>query len=98
MKKYFATKLSYEIPRELKKYVVSIIEGKSEYKLDPIYPVFAIGHPLMIYVYDSIPVISVNGVETRPGSRVQIAGQIFDADISIKLQGRCGQIGLVLHP
>jgi hypothetical protein len=98
MKKSFATKLSYKIPRELKKYVVSIIEGKSEYKLDTIYPVFAIGHPLMIYVYDSIPVISVNVVETRPSSRVQIAGQIFDANISIKLQGRCGQIGLVLHP
>jgi AraC-like DNA-binding protein len=29
---------------------------------------------------------------------VQIAGQIFEADISIKLQGKFGQIGLVLHP
>lgn len=98
MKKSFANKLPYKIPRELKKYVVSIIEGKSEYKLDTIYPVFAIGHPLMIYVYDSMPIISVNGLETSPSSRVSIAGQIFDADISIKLQGKFGQIGLILHP
>ncbi|WP_432410664.1 helix-turn-helix domain-containing protein [Rasiella sp. SM2506] len=98
MKKSFATNLSYEIPQELKKIVVSIIEGKSEYKLDTVYPVFATGHPLIIYVYDSIPIISVNSVETKPTSRVHIAGQIFDADISIKLQGKFGQIGLVLHP
>lgn len=98
MKKSFATNLSYKIPQELEKYVVAIIEGKSESNLDTVYPVFATGHPLMIYVYDSLPVISVNGVESRPTSRVQIAGQIFDADISIKLQGKFGQIGLVLHP
>jgi len=98
MKKSFATKLSYEIPQELSKYVVGIIEGKSEYKLDTIYPVYAIGHPLMIYVYESMPIISVNGVETKPSSRVQIAGQIFDADITMKLQGKFGQIGLILHP
>lgn len=98
MKKSFATNLSYKIPQELEKYVVAIIEGKSESKLDTIYPVFATGHPLLIYVYDSIPVISVNGYETAPSSRVQIAGQIFDADISIKLYGKFGQIGVVLHP
>ena len=98
MKKSFATNLSYEIPHELKKYVVRIIEGKSEFKVDTVYPVFATGHPLIIYVYDSIPVISVDGFEKKPTSRVQIAGQIFDADISIRLQGKFGQIGLVLHP
>lgn len=98
MKKSFATELPYEIPQELKKYVVSIIEGKSKNKLDTVYPVFATGHPLFIYVYESIPLISVDGFETTPSSRVQIAGQIFDADIFIKLQGQFGQIGIVLHP
>jgi AraC-like DNA-binding protein len=98
MKKSFATNLSYEIPHELKKYVLSIIEGKSENKMDTLYPVFATGYPLLIYVYDSIPIIYVDGFETKPSSRVQIAGQIFDADISIKLLGKFGQIGLVLHP
>lgn len=98
MKKSFATKLDYEIPQELQKYVIGIIEGKSKPKLDTQYPVFATGHPLIIYVYKSIPVISVNGLDVKPSSRLQIAGQIYDADISIKLKGEFGQIGLVLHP
>ncbi len=98
MKKSFATKLDYEIPQELKKYVIGIIEGKSESKLDVLFPVFATGHPLVIYVYKNIPVISVDSIDVKPSSRLQIAGQIYDADIAIKLKGEFGQVGLVLHP
>ena len=75
MKKSFATKFDYEIPKELQKYIVNIIEGKSESKLDTQYPVFPTGYPLIIYVYNSIPLISVNGLDIKPSSRLQIAGQ-----------------------
>ncbi len=98
MIKAFATKLDYEIPEELQKYIVGIIEGESDSVLDESYPVFAIGCPLIIYVYRSIPLISVNGSEVTPSSRLQIAGQIHEADVSIKLKGQFGQIGLLLHP
>jgi AraC-like DNA-binding protein len=98
MIKAFATKLDYEIPEELQKYIVGIIEGESDSVLDESYPVFAIGCPLIIYVYRSIPLITVNGSEVTPSSRLQIAGQIHEVDISIKLKGQFGQIGLLLHP
>lgn len=98
MIKAFATKLDFNIPEELLRHVVGVIEGKSEAQLDESYPVFAIGHPLVIFLYKDFPTLSINGLEVKPKSRLQIAGQIYKADISMQLKGEFGQIGLILHP
>jgi len=98
MIKLFATKIDYKIPQELKQYVIAIIQGESEATIDVIYPVFPTGFPLVINIYNDIPTLHINNQIIYPKSRLQIAGQIYNADVNIEVKGIFGQIGLVLYP
>ncbi len=98
MMKSFATKLDYKIPEELQQYVVAVIQGESEANIDVIYPVFPTGFPLMINIYNDIPTLHINNEIICPNSRLQVAGQIYNANVTIEIKGVFGQIGLVFYP
>jgi len=98
MIKSFANKLDYEIPKELRKYIVSVIHGESESAIDLTYPVHPTGFSLIIYVYGDIPLLHVDALAVRPQTRLHVAGQIYNADVNIEIKGVFGQIGLVLYP
>ena len=98
MIKSFAAKIDYKVPQELQQYVIAIIQGESESIIDVTYPVFPTGFPLMINIYNDIPTLHINNQIIHPNSRLQVAGQIYNAEVKIEIKGVFGQIGLVLYP
>ena len=98
MIKNFAKKIEYDIPQEIERDVLAVIHGYSKEPVKTTYPVYPIGFPLLIYVYADMPLLSVNGVKKDPEHRLNIAGQIYNADVQIIIDGMFGQIGFMLHP
>lgn len=98
MIKTFAKKLDFEIPSELQEFVIMIIQGESDSSIHASYPVHPNGFPLIIHVYNDIPIVHVNDHKIYPKSRLQIAGQLHEADVMIEMNGMFGQIGFLLAP
>ena len=98
MKKNFAKKLDFEIPLELQDYIITAIQGESEAIIHTSYPVHPNGFPLVIHVYNDMPIVHINDVAMHPQSRLQIAGQIQDVDVTMEIKGLFGQIGFLLYP
>lgn len=98
MVKSFASFLEYNLPDELKPFIAAVIHGESEAETQFTYPVHAIGFPLIIHVYGDLPILHVNGTVAKARSRLNLAGQIFDTEPKIEIDGTFGQIGFVLYP
>ncbi len=96
--KNFAKKLDIDIPQELQPYVVCIILGESDSIVNATYPVHPTGFPLLINSFSDLPLLHIDGQTHRPQSRLNIAGQVFNAHIELEFKGKLGQIGLVLYP
>lgn len=98
MRKNFAKKLDFEIPLELRDYIVTVIQGESEVIINTSYPVHPNGFPLIINVYNDFPIVHVDNLKIHPESRLQIAGQIQDVDVTMEIKGIFGQMGFLLYP
>lgn len=98
MIKNFANRITYEIPKEIEGDILAVLHGYSEKSIKTTYPVYPITSPLMIYVYGDKPRLWVNGKTKVPAQRLHLAGQIYNADVKIILNGLFGQIGFMLHP
>ena len=94
MIKNFANRITYEIPKEIEGDILAVLHGYSEKSIKTTYPVYPITSPLMIYVYGDKPRLWVNGKTKVPAQRLHLAGQIYNADVKIILNGLFGQIGL----
>lgn len=95
----FIRELDYEVPVELEPFVVAVIHGESKSAIHTNFPVHATGFPLLIYIYaDNMPILHINGQMKRPECRLQIAGQVSEMEIHIEINGRFGQLGLMLYP
>lgn len=98
MIKKFAQLMPHEIPDELKCLVVAFIIGESKEMVDLRIPMYATGFPLLINISGDLPTLSINGKAYDYNSRLVLAGQIYKANISFKLNGVFEQVGVVLHP
>jgi len=98
MIKTFAKKLDYNIPKELQQYIVTAIQGESDIDIHITYPVLPNGFPLVINIYNDIPTLNINGNKVYPKTKLHLAGQIFEANCSIEVKGKFGQVGFVLAP
>jgi AraC-like DNA-binding protein len=96
MIKNFAEPLDVEIPPELKQYVRLVIYG--HFENDVSYPMFPSGFPMIIYTPVGLPEISVNGKVYVPQTNLNLAGQIFNAEIWMNYTGAFGGIGIILNP
>ncbi|MCG2461586.1 helix-turn-helix domain-containing protein [Flavobacteriaceae bacterium F89] len=96
--KNFAKKLDFDIPRELQPYVVGVILGESDSIVNASYPVHPTGFPLLINSFMDLPLLRIDGQLHCPQSRLNVAGQVFNANIELEFNGKLGQIGLVLYP
>ena len=95
---HFARPITYPIPEKLKNFVTYSIHGKSEEKLDLEYPMFATGFPLLIFV-DHVPGIRTDGVLKIPESNLNIAGQIYGADVAVNFNKQyLDAVGIILSP
>lgn len=98
MMKNYAKELHYAIPEDLKQYVVAAIYGESQTKIRVKFPVHPIGFPILVSIFNDIPLVYSNGIKTVKNKRLTVNGQISNADIEVEIDGVFGQIGLVLHP
>ncbi|SFZ93414.1 AraC-type DNA-binding protein [Flaviramulus basaltis] len=94
----FVKKLDYNIPQELQPYIVAVIQGESKSVITTTYPVHPNGFPLLINIYRDIPLLHINNQIIKPDSRLNVAGQVYNTDIQIKIDGEFGQIGFILYP
>jgi AraC-like DNA-binding protein len=90
--------LDHKIPAELQDFVLSVVQGESDSDIKASYPVHPNGLPLLIYVYGVMPIHHINGTSSNPESRLNLAGQVYDADIHIEINGKFGQHGLLFYP
>jgi len=98
MIKSFVSFLEYDLPDNLKGFIAAVIHGESEPNTQITYPVHAIGFPLLIHVYGDLPKLHIKGTITKARSRLNLAGQVFDMESKIEIDGTFGQIGFVLYP
>ncbi|QCX01581.1 helix-turn-helix transcriptional regulator [Aggregatimonas sangjinii] len=98
MIKNYAKELNYPIPENLKQFVIASIYGESDTKINVKFPVHPIGFPLLVSIFNDIPLVYVRGEKTPRNKRLTINGQISNADIEVEIDGVFGQIGFVLHP
>ncbi len=80
----------------MQSFVITAIQGESESIIHTSYPAYPTGFPLIINIYNDLPILHINDLTIKPKSRLNITGQIHDANININ--GKFGQIGIVLHP
>lgn len=91
-------KLICSIPETLKNHVVSVIVGESDPGVHEFLPVYANGFPVVIFVYEDIPILHFKSSKLFPDSRLVVAGQIKDEDVQMEIKGNFGQIGVILNP
>ncbi|MDR5590294.1 helix-turn-helix transcriptional regulator [Christiangramia sp. SM2212] len=94
----FAKPIDYPIPEQLVEFVLYSIYGKSENKLNVVYPMFANGFPLIVWAED-IPEIITDSFKRLPESKLNIAGQIYNSNISVAFNDQfLDAIGVILSP
>ncbi|MGM1054247.1 MAG: helix-turn-helix domain-containing protein [Bacteroidota bacterium] len=98
MIKKFAHILEHKIPDDLKCFVVAFILGESKEKVSLSIPMYATGFPVLINISGDLPTFFINGEIYEYKSRLVLAGQIYRANISFKINGVFEQIGVILHP
>ncbi len=98
MIKTFASELEYAIPSEIRKYLVVALNGHSDSDIQVTYPVHANGFPLLIYVYGDQPTLHINGESECTRDRLYIAGQVYNVEASISIEGKFGLVGFLLYP
>lgn len=98
MIKKFAQIMPYEIPEELRCFVIAFILGESKEKVKLSIPMYATGFPVLVNISGDLPVFYINDKIYDYKSRLVLAGQIHKANISFKLNGVFEQIGVILHP
>ncbi|MBD1262181.1 AraC family transcriptional regulator [Maribacter polysiphoniae] len=98
MIKAFAERPEFEIPENLKPFLISAIHGHTEDAIHLSFPNYPNGFPVFINVYGSYPILHLNGRVTRAPSTLNLAGQIYGEIPKIEIQGRFGQIGFLMHP
>lgn len=98
MIKNYAEEFDFPIPAELRQYVFASIIGETIAPIQITFPVHPIGFPLLVFIYNAIPKVRINGQRQALNTRLTINGQIDKADIEIEINGKFGQIGLVLSP
>ncbi|KQC30370.1 helix-turn-helix domain-containing protein [Flagellimonas eckloniae] len=98
MIKSFAEKVDCEIPEKLQPHLVMAIHGSTENKVDLTIPIFPTGFPVIINVYGAMPDLFLPEGYTPAVSRLNLAGQIFNHNPNIRVNGYFGQIGFLLHP
>lgn len=96
--KKFAEKINYKVPDVLQQYIFATIQGESKSKANFTFPVHPTGFPIIICVYNTIPVLNIDGVKTQPKKRLHLAGQIHNANCILEVNGIFGQLGFILHP
>ena len=96
--KKFAEKINYKIPYEMQQYIFATIQGESQERVHFTYPIHPTGFPLFVYVYNDIPTLHINGASVNPETRLHLAGQIYNANCAIEINGFFGQLGFILQP
>jgi AraC-like DNA-binding protein len=94
----FAQEVNYEIPVQLRQYVVAIIKGESESDVNFTYPAHPTGFPILVSIYNDIPAAHIKNESSFYGSRLVIGGQLQNANMHIEIKGRYGQLGLIFMP
>lgn len=94
----YVTQLDYNIPKALMEFVVAVILGESKGHINEHIRIHPTGYPLIIYVFEDIPTIYVQNRKTKSKTGFVLAGQITDGKISMEIDGKLGQIGIVLYP
>lgn len=94
----YVTQLNYTIPKTLREFVVAVILGESKDHIQEHIRVHPTGYPLIIYVFEDIPTIHVQNRKTKSKTGFVLAGQITDGEISMEIDGKLGQVGVVLYP
>lgn len=98
MIKTYAEEFDFPIPAELRQYVVTSIIGETKELIQATLPVHPTGFPLLVFVFNDIAAIKINGKRQAPHARLTVNGQIDKADIELEIDGKFGQIGWVLSP
>ena len=78
--------------------MLSIIKGESKGIIHATFPAHPTGYPLLVSVYDAISKVHIKNKPSYCNSRLGVGGQLKNADLSIEINGRFGQIGLILMP
>ena len=91
-------KIDYEIPDDLREFVLGVVHGKTETVVTYSLPMPPSGFPLLVYIYNDFPWFLIEGKELRPQVRLNLAGQLNISKITMEIDYVLGQIGLVLHP
>jgi AraC-like DNA-binding protein len=94
----FAQEVNYEIPVHLRQYVVALIKGESKSKVNFTYPAHPSGFPLLVSVYNDVPVAHTLNKPSFYGSRLVIGGQLQNANMNIEIKGHYGQLGIIFMP
>ena len=94
----FAQEVDFEIPVHLRQYVVAIIRGESKDVIHTTFPAHPTGYPLLVSVYHAISKVHIKNKPSYYTSKLGIGGQLKNADLRIEINGRFGQIGLILMP
>lgn len=98
MKRPYVTQLNYPIPKALREFVVAVILGASKTHMKEYIRVYPTGYPLIIYVFEDIPIIHFQERKTKSKTGFVLAGQITGEKIAMQIDGKLGQIGIVLYP
>lgn len=99
MIKNYARPTTVKIPETLKSIVLNTFTGGSEGPMTVTYPMYATGFPLLLHAAYGLPKISVNSKESMVEERLNLAGQIYNADIFLSYENSVVEAtGLVFHP
>lgn len=94
----YAEELDFPIPAELRQYVFAAIKGETATEIQTTLPVHPLGFPLLVFVSEDLPIVLINGKRQASSDRLMVNGQIDRGDIEMEINGKFGQVGLVLSP
>lgn len=99
MIKNYARPTGVVIPEHLQKYVLNTFHGGSEGPVTVSYPMFATGFPLLLHAAYGLPSIGNDKGKNPVENRLNIAGQIYDVDITLSYDDSIIEAtGVILHP
>jgi len=94
----YAQELKFHIPEELRQYVFAVIKGETESAVQTTFPIHPTGFPLLVSVYNDAPIVRIHGERSHIAPRLSVNGQIDKDDIALEINGKFGQVALVLSP
>ncbi|WP_029038292.1 helix-turn-helix domain-containing protein [Salinimicrobium xinjiangense] len=94
----FSEEIDLEVPAKLRGLVLAFILGETGKIIQERIPMYPTGLPLLVNLFGSIPLVTVNGKKIQITSRILLTGQICGAEIHSYFDGFYKQLGIVLYP